>query len=107
MAPRPSSPIISYRPAFVTVVIAPTIFLFSPLSALSAPYTHFLFFARIRNLYREAKTHRLAHGGPIVHSTHQIFGRSTLRGYQCFALDTWRNGEAPQKFPAAPNWRFY
>src|SRR6266481_6350784 len=106
MAPRPSSPIISYRPAFITVVIVPTILLSSPLSApaspwdprgigggiacarlklsaLSAAYTLF-FIACILNLYREAKTHRLAHGGPIVHSTHQIFRWSTLRGYQCF-----------------------
>src|SRR5437867_6188021 len=101
MAPRPSSPTISYLPAFVTVGIVQSLCrpaktalaTQSPIERigsrlwkagnLTSPQTFYCPF-----LVLTTEMPRPTPGRPILHSTHRIFFWSTLLGYQCFALDT-------------------
>src|SRR5216117_2790446 len=103
MAPRPSSPTISYLPAFVTV----SIFKQAPVS--TGGFAKIPQFTRANYTASGGRRAELLNlsifltdvlsricpptpGRPILHSTHRNFHRSTLLGYQCFALDTWLVG---------------
>src|SRR5437660_1506671 len=101
MAPRPSSPTISYLPAFVTVGIVQSLcrpaktalatqspierigFRLWKAGNLTSPRTSIVHF-----LVLTSGMLRRHPGHPILHSTRRIFFWSTLLGYQCFALDT-------------------